>query len=234
VEELIDERQFGEPDDRHRVEPGRSVLEDDQFGRDQDDAVLLVAVHRRHHVGDRRDAFVVDALLEHVERAGVGQADRIVAQALFGDAEVDRHAVRKPRRIERDADVADAGARRHAGDICHCEQLRGGAVEARTAGPDPDPDRHGSGGDADEEIFDHVVVDHGAVAVDLEDQCLGTVLLGPVDRLVDLVDEDRVDVPADLQHVDPSNGISGPGIVLSLDAGSEQSEPGNQREHADR
>ncbi len=111
-------------------------------------------------------------------------------------------------------------------------------VEAGAARPDPDADRNRGRGDSDEQVLDDVVVDDGSVAVDLEDQRLRAVVDGPVDRAVDGVDEDRIDEAADLQHVDATDGdgglVDGVGSVLSLDARTEQCEPGHQREHADR
>ncbi len=106
VEELVDERQLGEPNHRDRVEPCRAVVEHDEFGGDQHDAVLLEAVHGGDHVADRRDSLVVDALLEHLERPCVGQPDRAVAETFFGDTEVDAHPVGQTRWVEGHADVA--------------------------------------------------------------------------------------------------------------------------------
>ena len=102
--------------------------------------------------------FVVDALLEDVERAGVGQPDRSVAETLLGHAEVDLDA----RGGERHADVADAGAGRHAGHVGDGEDLCGRAVEAGAGRPDPDADRHGCVGDELEQVLDLVVGDDGA------------------------------------------------------------------------
>ena len=238
MEQLIEQCQLREAHDRHGVEAGRTVVEHGEFGGDQHHAVLLVPVHRGDHVGDRGDALVVDALLEHLERAGVGQPDRTVAQTLLGDAEVDGDALGQAGGVERHADVADPCAGRHAGDIGHGEQLGGGPVEARAARADPDADRDRSRGDTYEQILDHVVADDGAVAVDLQDQRLRTIVDGPVDRVVDGVDEDRIHEPADLQHVDAAHGdrsvCVGVGVVLGLDGRTEQCEPGHQREHADR
>ena len=172
VEQLVDERELGEPHDCHGVEPCRAVVEHGEFGGDDHDTVLLVAVHCRHHVRDRRDAFVVDALLEHAEQPGIGQADRAVAEPFPGDAEVDFHAIGKARRVEWDPDVADPRSRSHAGDIGHGQHLRSGPVETGATRPDPDSDRDRGGRDAHEEVADHVVVDDGAITVDLEDQGL--------------------------------------------------------------
>ncbi len=234
MEELVDERQFREPHDRHGVEASRAVVEHHEFGGDQYDTVLLVPVHRCHHVGDRRDALVVDALLEHRERSGVGQAHRPVAETLLGDTEVDGHALRESHRIQRDSDVADACARCHPRHIGDRQELGRGSVEASAARPDPDADRDGCRGDTDEQVFDDIVVDHGSVAVDLEDQRLGSIALGAVDRFIDGVDEDRVEVAAHLEDVDAARAVSRVGIALGLNARTEQCEPGHQREHADR
>ena len=248
MEQLVDERQLGEAHHRYRVETGRSVVEHDEFGGDERRAVLFVAVHGRHHVGDGRDALVVDALLEHVEQPGVGQPDRVVAEAFLGDTEVDRYAIGQPRRVERHTDVTDASSGRHARDIGHSQELRGSTIEASAAGPDPDPDRDRCGGDAHEEFLDHVVADDGAVGVHLQNEGLRAVADRSIDRPVDGFDQDRVDEPADLENVDTchrrrSAGISvggsagvriGVRVALRVDAGTDQSEPGHQREHADR
>ena len=50
VEQLVDERQLGEAHGGDRVETGRSVVEHDEVGRRQHDAVLLEPVERLHHV----------------------------------------------------------------------------------------------------------------------------------------------------------------------------------------
>ena len=123
---------------------------------------------------DRRDALVVDALLEDVERPGVGQPDRSVAEPLLGHAEVDLDAGG----VERHADVADAGAGRHAGHVGDGEDLGGRAVEAGAGRPDPDADRHGCVGDELEQVLDLVVGDDRAPAVDLEDQGLRPLVVG--------------------------------------------------------
>ena len=159
VEQLVEQRELREAHHRHRVEAGRPVVEHDHLGGDDFDAVLLVAVHRLEHVADRGDALVVDALLEHAEQSCVRQPDRAVAESLLGDAEVDARPLGKARRVERDTDVADPGARGHAGDIGNGEELGGRSVEAGAARADPDADRNRGVGDADEQVFDHIVVD---------------------------------------------------------------------------
>ena len=77
-----------------------------------------------------------------------------------------------PGGVERDADVADAGAGRHAGHVGDGEQLRRGAVEPGAARAHPHADRNRGVGDADEQVLDLVVADERAVAVDLQDQGL--------------------------------------------------------------
>ena len=50
VEQLVDERQLREPDRGDRVEAGGAVVEHDEVGGDEHDAVLLEPVERLHHV----------------------------------------------------------------------------------------------------------------------------------------------------------------------------------------
>ena len=183
---------------RDRVVAGRAVVEHDEIGRVEFDTVLAESVERLQHARDGRDPLVVDALLEDVERPGVGQPDRPVAQPFLGDAEVDLGV----RGGERHADVADAGAGSHAGDVGDGEDLCRGAVETGAGRPDPDPDRHGCVGDHLEQVLDLVVGDDGALAVDLEDERLRTGRRGVLDRGLDRVEQDRVEQAADLQDVD--------------------------------
>ena len=86
---------------------------------------------------------------------------------------------------ERDADVPDTGARRHAGHVGDGQDLCGGAVEAGAGRPDPHADRHGCVGDELEQFFDLVVGDDGAAAVDLQDQGLRPLVVGSIDRRLD-------------------------------------------------
>ncbi len=68
----------------------RSVVGHDLGRRVEHDTVLLVSVEGVEHVGDRGDPLVGDALFEHVEAPGLGQPERVVAQRVGGDSEVDR------------------------------------------------------------------------------------------------------------------------------------------------
>ena len=105
--------------------------------------------------------------------------------------------------LERRTGEPDPGAGRHAGDVGDGEELGRRAVQACGARrPDPDADRQRRVGDPLQQLGHHVVADDGAPRVDLQHQRLRALLVGPLDRVVDLVDDDVVEQPADLQHVD--------------------------------
>ena len=151
---------------------------------------------------DRRDALVVDPLLEDVERTGVGQPDRSVAETLLGDTEVDLDTGR----VERHADVTDPCAGRHPGDVGDGQDLRRGAVEPGAGRPDPHADGHRCVGDQFEQVLDLVVGHERAPAVHLQDQRLRT--------LADRRGRSRIrprssrigsNRPRHLQHVDPGD-----------------------------
>ncbi len=57
-------------------------------------------------------------------------------------------------------------------------------------------------------------LDHGATGVDLKDQRLAVVVVGAVDRGTDLRDDDLVEQPVHLQHVDLGDLDLGGAVVL--------------------
>ena len=93
-------------------------------------------------------------------------------------------------------------SRRHAGDVGDGEQLGGCAVQAGAGRADPDGDRQRGGVDAFHQRLDLVPIDHRPLRVDLQDECLGAVLGGTLDGVVDRGDDDRIEQSADLEHVD--------------------------------
>jgi hypothetical protein len=163
---------------------------------------------------------------------------KTLSEAFLGDAEVDADPAGQSGGVQWDPDVADTGPRRHPGHVGHGEQLCGGPVEVGAARSDPDPDRDGCVRHPHQQLLHDIVGHDGAVAVDLQDECLGTLLLRPVDGLVDGVDQDRIHVAAHLQDIDPCRRVTvgrrGVAVGLRLDGGAEESEPGHQREDADR
>ena len=80
-------------------------------------------------------------------RAASVRPSEPVRRAVGGLAEVDR-SLRVGRGRSGIADVADPGARRHAGDVGDGEQLGRSAVETGAGRPDPDGDRQRGVGDA--------------------------------------------------------------------------------------
>ena len=107
--------------------------------------------------------------------------------------------------------MADPGARRHTGHVGDGQQLGRQTVETGTGWADPHADRHVGVGDVIEQIGHLVAADDSALRVDLQDERLGVVVGCPVDRLGDRRHLDRVDQPADLQHVD--RGQVGRGVL---------------------
>ncbi len=78
-------------------------------------------------------------------------------------------------------------------------------VPYRRAAPgraDPDTDRKWSVGDLLQQLGHHVVTDGGTPRVDLQHERLRALFVGAFDGVADLVDDDGVEQPADLQNVD--------------------------------
>ncbi len=107
-------------------------------------------------------------------------------------------------RPERHADEPDPRSARHPGDVGDGEDLGGGAVEPGAGRADPDGDRDRRVGDALEQRLHLVAADDGTTGVDLQHEGLRSVGVGALDGLVDGVDDDGIDQPADLEHVDGS------------------------------
>ena len=229
MEQLLDETQLRETSDRDRVALDRSVVGHDLGRRVEHDAVLLVAVERVEHVRDGGDPLVGHALLEDVEAAGVGEPEGSVAQRVGGDPEVDRGVGQ----FERRTGEPDPGAGRHAGDVGDGEDLGRCAVQARRAcRPDPHTDRQWGVGDQLQQLGHHVVADDGTTRVDLQHERLRALFVGPFDRVADLTDDDVVEEPADLQHVDRAHSCV---VVLRrCPAGRNQRQQGGAGEEADQ
>ena len=77
-----------------------------------------------------------------------------------------------------------------------------------------------------------VVAHHRAAGVDLEDERLAPLLLGSVDRVADLGDDDLVEQPAHLQHVDLRDHDVG--VVLSGSRRGEHAGSADGGEHGDQ
>ena len=182
----------------------RAVVEHALLGGLEHDAVLLVAVERVDHVGDRRDALVGDALLEDAERAGVAEAERPSRSSSAAAPKSTGDAVR----AQRHAGVADAGAGRHAGDVGDGEELGRRAVEPGAGRPDPDADRHGASAMRSSSSSISSSADDRARAVDLQDEGLGAVGAGA--RSASSMASTRIgsNRPAHLQHVDRSPAVA--------------------------
>ena len=118
------------------------------------------------------------------------------------------------------ARVADAGTGRHAADVGDGEQLRRRAVQAGPRRSDPQGDRDRGLGDVGEQLLHAVVADDGAAAVDLDDQRLRAVGGGFVDGVLDGVDDDLVEQPADQQHIDATTPGSGAVLAVVAVAGA--------------
>ena len=73
---------------------------------------------------------------------------------------------------------------------------------AAPAGPTQTPIGSGASAISLQQLGHHVVTDDGAARVDLQHERLRALLVGPFDGVADLVDDDVVEQPADLQHVD--------------------------------
>ena len=120
VEQLIDQAELREACGGDRLALHGAGVGDPLDGGVEHHPVLLVAVERLEHVADGGDALVGDALLEDREVACLAEARpccraarsvRGRAGSVVGDGR---------------ADVADAGAGRHAGDVGDGEHLGGG------------------------------------------------------------------------------------------------------------
>ena len=202
VEQLVDERELGEADRGDRVEPGRAVVEHDEVGGRRGP--------RRSPRSRRAPApcsltvgmpsSSIRCLKMSSDRASDSPTDPLRRRS-----SATPKSTSTPGGVERHADVADAGAGRHAGDVGDGQDLRGRAVEPGTGRPDPDADRHRCVGDQLEQVLDLVVGDHRARLLTWRMSACEPCSSRHVDRGLDLVEQDRVEQAADLQHVDPGH-----------------------------
>ena len=125
-------------------------------------------------------------------------------------------------RIEQVAGVADPAARHHRRHIGYTQQLGGRSIGERTARrADPHAYGHLCVADPLQELDHALVADDGTAAVELQDQGLRPVVLGPLDGLDDRIDGDLIEEPRDLHHVDGGESL-GRSLVVGMGGWGEQ------------
>ena len=161
-----------------------------------------LAVHGEHHVANRRHSLIGGVELQRSGGASLVEAHRSVDQLIGRRAEADRVPVDDQGR----ADVADAAAADHRGDVGDGHQLRRQAVGTRRARrPDPDTDRHRWRRRRCYWASAVIIVRHnGAAAGQLQNQGLRAIGFAALDGFDDRADDDLVEDARDLQHVDGS------------------------------
>jgi hypothetical protein len=197
--------------------PGERQLAEAHLGDGPPLAILTGADDPALDAVEAEDELAHDRRLvvDHTEVDG-GLAVEVVAEGPALGAAV-------PEQRAGQLDPASGG---HAGGPGGGQEVGRAAGGPAARGPDPHVDRHRGGRDPAGQLLEPAVVDHGALAVQLEDQGDGALVLGLVELGLHEVDEHPVEQPADLddRHVTPRRG------TVLRPGGARQHRHGQQQE----